>query len=216
MKNTLLLLAVWSLFVGLPSHANAQDSSWNDPITPISVIQVAPEQDLPSFDSGLSGYTLDKKASNGVLGDCGTTFVGLLLGAVELNPINPVLGCGLRKVILDSTKELSLEERAQLDAMNAAVGNGATANNVCIVAAIITGGTFAPACIAVGFTMGMNSWQQMREETEFWGICSRMRKEKPFLHCVYKPTNGKGAFLEDEKEGSEKKTASNLREEFAP
>jgi hypothetical protein len=139
----------------------------------------------------LSGYTLDRKAVSGAMGDCGITFAGLLLGAVELNPLGPFGGCALKGLMIHANKTLPVDERALHDSAQFALSRGGTANNACVILSIISGGSFAPACLTVFFVASMYAWKETQDEREFWEICAYFRRENPKLKCTYTPPPAK-------------------------
>ena len=132
-----------------------------------------------------------EQARNAAVADGVTTAVGLALGAAEMNPLGPVLAVGMKAVALNYVDKLPDVQQPEAHAMMASVWSGFSANNVCITAAILTGGSFAPACVALGVGWGMKTWQDTEQERQFWEGCAMLRAyaELPELPCVYMPTH---------------------------
>lgn len=130
-----------------------------------------------------------QQARNAAVADGVTTAVGLALGAAEMNPLGPVLAVSMKAVALSYVDRLPDVEQPKAHAMMASVWGGFSANNVCITAALLTGGGFAPACVAIGVGWGMKTWQDTERERQFWEGCAMLRSyaELPDLPCVYLP-----------------------------
>src|SRR4051812_3638678 len=91
----------------------------------------------------------EERAVHGAIADGVSTAVGLAAGAAELNPLGPVVGIGVKLAILQYAKTLPDTEQPAAYAAAASFWQGAAANNVCVAASILSGGAFAPACVAV-------------------------------------------------------------------
>ncbi|HEX7890347.1 MAG TPA: hypothetical protein VF522_13380 [Ramlibacter sp.] len=132
-----------------------------------------------------------EQARNAAVADGVSTAVGLALGAAEMNPLGPVLAVGMKVVALNYVDKLPDVEQPEANAMMASVWSGFSANNVCITAAILTGGGFAPACVALGLGWGMKTWKDTEQERQFWEGCATLRaySNLPELPCVYMPTH---------------------------
>jgi len=143
--------------------------------------------------SGLVGSAgaqhLKDQARNAAIGDGVSTAAGLAAGAAELNPLGPLLSIGMKAVVLEYVATLPEAEQPQAYAMAASSWSGATANNLCITASLLTGGGFAPACLVVGLAWGMKTWQDSEHERQFWEGCALLRTytAEPDLECVYQP-----------------------------
>ena len=107
------------------------------------------------------------QARNAAVADGVTTAVGLALGAAEMNPIGPLLAVTLKPLALNYVDKLPDVQQPEAHAMMASVWSGFSANNLCITAAILTGGSFAPACVALGVGWGMKTWQDTETERQF-------------------------------------------------
>lgn len=130
-----------------------------------------------------------QQARNAAVADGVTTAVGIALGAAEMNPLGPVLAVSLKAVALGYVDKLPEVEQPNAHAVMASVWSGFSANNVCITAALLTGGSFAPACVAVGLGWGVKTWKDTERERLFWEGCAMLRSyaSLPELPCVYLP-----------------------------
>lgn len=130
-----------------------------------------------------------EQAKGAILADGLSTAAGLAAGAAEMNPLGPVLSIGVKFAVMEYAKTLPDTEQPAVYAMAASLWSGAAANNVCVTAALLTGGSFAPACIALGVAWGMKAWQESAREREFWEGCALLREyaKDPALACVYTP-----------------------------
>jgi hypothetical protein len=135
-----------------------------------------------------SAQELEQSARSAAVADTASTALGLAAGAVELNPLGPVLSIGMKAAYLKHAQTLPEPEKAVALAASSSIWSGAAANNLCVVAAIATGGSFAPACIVLGVAWGLRAWQQTEHERQFWTEgCPMLRAyaEMPDLVCVY-------------------------------
>jgi hypothetical protein len=89
--------------------------------------------------------------------DLGTTGVGLMMGAAEANPLG-VLTIGMKVVAYQKIKAAPPEEQPRLWSAYGAMGWGAAANNLCVIAAIASGGVGAALCPAIGLVAGFGVW----------------------------------------------------------
>lgn len=130
-----------------------------------------------------------EQAKGAILADGLSTAAGLAAGAAEMNPLGPVVAIGVKFAVMEYAKSLPDHEQPAAYAVAASVWSGAAANNVCVTAALLTGGSFAPACIALGVAWGMKAWQESAREREFWEGCALLREyaKEPQLACVYTP-----------------------------
>lgn len=128
-----------------------------------------------------------ERAQNAAIADVATTGIGLALGAAEANPIG-LATIPLKLVILDYAESLQDGEKQELQSAIASIWGGASANNLCVIAAIATGGTFAPACVLLGLVYGLTQWETSANERLFWKACQleKERQNNPALKCIYK------------------------------
>ena len=132
-------------------------------------------------------HAAEEQARNAAIADGVSTAVGLAVGAVELNPVGPILGIGMKAALFHYAKGLPDTDRPAVYARATSLWSGAAANNLCIAASILTGGSFAPACIVVGAAWAMKTWQESENERLFWEGCAMLRQyaNEPGLECVY-------------------------------
>ena len=120
--------------------------------------------------------------------DVATTGIGLALGAAEANPIG-VLTLPLKLMAIQQAEALPTGEREYTLSAISSMWTGAAANNLCVVAAILSGGTFAPACLVLGMAVGMQRWDAGTQERLFWAICADEKTRNPRLECIYTRNN---------------------------
>lgn len=124
----------------------------------------------------LSGCaSLEQRANTAAVGDGVTTLGALALGAVEANPLGLVT-IPAKWAILGYVKTLPADEQAQYHASAGAIWGGAAVNNVCVIAAILTAGTFAPVCIAAGIGYGIWAWREATPERDFYAACAEAKR----------------------------------------
>jgi hypothetical protein len=131
------------------------------------------------------GETLEDRAQIAAVADGATTLAALAMGAVETNPLG-LATVVLKAPLLAYIKTLPDDERAHGYAMQSAIWSAAAANNLCVIAAIASGGAFAPACLLVGGAWGYRDWSMSAEEREFWEICRGWRVTRPEMTCTYR------------------------------
>lgn len=120
--------------------------------------------------------------------DVATTGIGLALGAAEANPLG-LLTLPAKLAAIQHAESLPTGEREYALSVISSMWTGAAANNLCVVAAILSGGAFAPACLIVGAAVGMQRWDAGSDERLFWAICAHERQSNPRLTCEFtKPT----------------------------
>lgn len=131
---------------------------------------------------------MQAQARHAAVADGVTTAIGLAAGAMEANPLGPVLAIGMKTLAFRYAESLPDTERPTVYATVTSLWQGAAANNICVTAAILTGGTFAPACIAIGAAWAYKTWKDTEHEREFWAHCGMVRVYvgQPELQCVYK------------------------------
>lgn len=92
-------------------------------------------------------------AIGGQAADVGSTVVGLAAGATEANPLG-ILTLGVKAIAYAQITQAPVEEQPQLWKTYGAFGWGATANNLCVLVALATGGAGAAVCPLIGLTTG--------------------------------------------------------------
>lgn len=162
-----LIQALWlgaALTLGARS-AQAQDS-WEARIAPVQENAVAAQ-----------------------VADLGTTGVGLMMGAAEANPLG-VLTIGMKVVAYQKIKAAPPEEQPRLWSAYGAMSWGAAANNLCVIAAIASGGVGAALCPAIGLVAGFGVWNsesEARDRATFAALCEQARSRNPALTCTWNP-----------------------------
>lgn len=131
----------------------------------------------------LSAHAGDR-ATEAAIEDLATTGVGIALGAAEMNPAGLVV-IPLKFALLSHAESLPDGDKQHQKSVIASVWRGAAANNVCVIASIVTGGTFAPACVAIGLIAGVHEWQAGADERTFWRICQHEKLNNPNLVCKF-------------------------------
>jgi hypothetical protein len=135
---------------------------------------------------------LRNAAVTGQLADVGSTAVGLAFGAAEANPLG-ILTLGAKAIAYQQIKAAPAVEQPAMWSAYGAFGWGAAANNVCVLAAIATGGAAAALCPLVGLVTGVtvyNGDEEKRNRETFAAICEQQRQINPKLLCEYKANNG--------------------------
>lgn len=133
------------------------------------------------------GTALEDKAVSGQLADLGSTGIGLALGAAEANPLG-LLTLGVKAYAYQQIKAAPAVEQPAMWSAYGAFGWGAAANNVCIIAAIASGGAAAAICPLIGLAAGVTTWngdEDKRNRATFAAICERQRQTNPGLTCAY-------------------------------
>jgi len=127
-------------------------------------------------------------AEQAAAADVATTGIGLALGAAEMNPVG-LLTLPAKLAMIQHAEGLPTGEREYALSAISSMWTGAAANNLCVVAAILSGGTFAPACLVIGAAVGMQRWDAAADERLFWAICADEKTRNPRLTCEFtKPT----------------------------
>jgi hypothetical protein len=142
-----------------------------------------------------SAQELEQSARSAAVADTASTALGLAAGAVELNPLGPVLSIGMKAAYLKHAETLPEPEKAVALAASSSIWSGAAANNLCVIAVLISAGAFPPLaaaapvmCPVIGVAWGLRAWQQTEHERQFWTEgCPMLRAyaEMPDLVCVY-------------------------------
>lgn len=129
---------------------------------------------------------LEQQAENAAIGDTVTTLGAIALGASEANPLG-IAVLGLKPPLLAYIATLPDDEQPWAYAVQGSIWSAATANNVCVIASILTGGAFGAACLVAGIGWGMKTWTASAEEREFWDMCRehRAHANNPQMTCNY-------------------------------
>lgn len=135
---------------------------------------------------------LKTKAVAGQVADVGSTAIGLALGAAEANPLGLVT-LGVKAIAYQHIKDAPSTEQPAMWSAYGAFGWGATANNVCVIAAVASGGAAAALCPLLGLFTGMTVYsgdEEKRNRDTFAAICEQQRQINPKITCEYRVNNG--------------------------
>jgi hypothetical protein len=133
---------------------------------------------------------MKEQARTAGIADAATTVLGLAAGAAEANPLGAVIAIGVKPLVLRYIEGLPQEQRPQVYALAASVWGGVAANNVCVIASIVSGGAFAPVCLVLGAAWGVKKWKDTEPERIFWAEgCPTLRiyANEPDMVCVFVP-----------------------------
>jgi hypothetical protein len=137
----------------------------------------------------LAAQNQRERAVDAALADGVTTAGGVAAAGGAINPIGPLLATAMKAYTLQRASTLPEDEQPAAYAAASAMWLGGTISNVCITAVLLTGGGFAPACLALGAAWGLKSWDDSEHERRFWERCAIMRKfaVSEHIECVYVP-----------------------------
>jgi hypothetical protein len=146
---------------------------------------------LAAAAGGAGAQDAEHQARTGAVTDGVSMAVSFAAGVADMNPVVPVLVMGMKAVTFEYTRTLPETERPAAYATAASVWQGTAVNNVCMTAAVLTGGGFLPACVAAGLAWGMKTWNDSERERRFWEHCAIVREfaQQPDFACVYRPAD---------------------------
>lgn len=128
----------------------------------------------------------EREAVEGQVADAFTTGAGLAMGATEANPLG-LATLGVKALAARRISEQPAVDQPPLWSAFEALGWGAAANNLCVIAVITTGGG-AAVCPVLGFGAGLGFWQAdapARHRATFDAICADARAKNLDLVCIY-------------------------------
>ena len=128
-------------------------------------------------------------AEQAAAADVATTGIGLALGAAEANPLG-LIALPAKLAMIQHAESLPTGEREYALSVISSMWTGAAANNLCVIAAILSGGAFAPACLIVGAAVGMQRWDAAADERLFWAVCADEKTRNPRLTCTFTKRSG--------------------------
>lgn len=130
------------------------------------------------------GQEAKSQARTGAVADGVSSAVGIAAGA-PLNPLLPVLGVAFKAATLQHAESLPDTERPRAYALAAAGWQGSAAGNTCAAVSVLSGGSFLPACVAVGVAWGWKTWGASERERMDAERCARLRvsTRKAKLRC---------------------------------
>jgi hypothetical protein len=126
------------------------------------------------------------QARTAAVADGVSSVVGVAAGA-PVNPLLPILGLAFKAATLQHAETLPETERPRAYALAAAGWQGSAAGNVCAVASVLSGGSFLPACVAVGVAWGWKTWNGTERERREAERCAAQRAAagKSKLRCAF-------------------------------
>lgn len=124
------------------------------------------------------------QARAGAVADGVSSVVGVAAG-VPVNPLLPVFGVAFKAATLRHAETLPEPERPRAYALAAAGWQGSAAGNACAAASVLSGGSFIPACIALGVAWGWRTWTATERERQDAERCAAPRASagKSRLRC---------------------------------
>ena len=130
--------------------------------------------------------SLQDQAETAAVTDGLSTLSGLALGAAEANPLG-LVALIAKAPMLAAVKNQPQDEQADWNASYTAIWGAATANNLCIIGVILTGGAAAPFCPVIGVAWGLQKWSESAMERELWAICREERAywKNPQMPCDF-------------------------------
>lgn len=129
---------------------------------------------------------LEQRANTAAVTDGATTLVGVgIFGASELSPLG-LASVAIKVPLLAYVKTLPEAEQAAAHAVAGPVWGGASVSNGCMLAVLLSGGTAAPGCLALGIGYGVYRWNADRDERNFYAACAEyVRWSGERVRCVY-------------------------------
>lgn len=131
----------------------------------------------------------EQQARTGAIADGVSSAVGVATGAFGVNPLVPLVGIGVKAATIKYTEGLPETERTGAYAFAAATWQGSAAGNACATASMLSGGSFLPACVALGMAWGWKTWADSAHERRLSERCAVLRQfvGKPNLPCTFMP-----------------------------
>lgn len=135
------------------------------------------------------GQNVKEQANHAAIAEGVTKAVSLVVGASELNPVTAILSMGVAAAVYQYADSQPETERPRTYAAATSVWQGTAANNACLTAAFLTGGSFTPVCVALGIAWAVKVWDDSEHERRFWERCAILREfsDQPDFPCVYTP-----------------------------
>lgn len=126
-----------------------------------------------------------EQARTGAVADGVSSMLGIAAG-VPVNPLLPALGVGFKAYTLQHAESLPESERPRAYALAAASWQGSAAGNACAAVSVLSGGSFLPACLAVGVAWGWKTWKESEGERQQAERCATLRASarKPKMRCA--------------------------------
>ena len=136
-------------------------------------------------------FALDPRenAVEAALADGMTTAFGVAATSGAINPLGGLLTIAGKAVTFHHASTLPETEQPAAYSAASAMWLGSAVSNVCITVVFLTGGGFAPACLALGAAWGLKTWDDTEHERRFWERCAILRQfaVQQDVQCVYLP-----------------------------
>jgi hypothetical protein len=131
-----------------------------------------------------------EQAMDAALADGMTTAVGVAASSGVINPVGGLLTIATKAVTFHRASTLPESEQPAAYAAASAMWLGSAVSNACITAVFLSGGGFAPACLALGTAWGLKTWGDTEHERRFWERCAIVRQFAigQEVECVYAPS----------------------------
>lgn len=164
------------------------DGAWEDAIS-VRCRLAAAGLALLLGPAGVQAQDQHGQAVEAAFADGMTTAVGVAASGGVINPLGALLGTATKAVTFHRASKLPETEQPAAYAAASAMWMGSTVSNVCITAIFLTGGGFAPACLALGAAWGLKTWDDSEHERRFWERCAILRQfaVRQQVRCVYVP-----------------------------
>ena len=130
-----------------------------------------------------------EQAVDAAFADGVTTAVGVAASGGVINPVGPLLATAMKAVTFHRASTLPEAEQPAAYAAASSMWKGGAVSNVCITAVFLTGGGFAPACLALGAVYGVKAWNDTEHERRYWERCAILRQFaiRQKIRCAYVP-----------------------------
>lgn len=139
---------------------------------------------LPLAACAAQAQEAKAQAQTGAVADGVSSVVGIAAGA-PVNPLLPLVGAAVKAATFRHAETLPETERPRAYAIAAASWQGSAAGNACFAASVLSGGSFLPACVAVGAAWGWKTWNESERERLEADRCAALRtsSRKPKMRC---------------------------------
>jgi len=136
-----------------------------------------------------------EQAVQAAVADGMTTAVGVAATAGAINPVGALLTTAGKAITFHRASTLPEAEQPAAYAAASAMWIGSAVSNVCITAVVLTGGGFAPACLALGAAWGFKTWDDSEAERRYWERCAILRQFalRQAIPCAYVPPGQRAA-----------------------
>ncbi len=136
-----------------------------------------------------------EQAVQAAVADGMTTAVGVAATAGAINPVGALLTTAGKAITFHRASTLPEAEQPAAYAAASAMWMGSAVSNVCITAVALTGGGFAPACLALGAAWGFKTWDDSEAERRYWERCAILRQfaVRQTIPCAYVPPGQRAA-----------------------